>query len=286
TAADKNIIEAMGDPLIHLVRNSMDHGLELPEVRIAAGKPAQGTLKIVARQEADRVVIEISDDGKGIDPALMKRKAYDKGLIDEATLERITDQEAINLIFLAGFSTAEVVSELSGRGVGMDVVRTAINRVNGTITLESVRGQGTRIRLSLPLSMAVTNIMTIEADAQIFGVPIDMVVETVRLPRLAVREIKQGMVTVLRGRVVPLKSLNRLLGLAAPPLTNSNNEYAVLVVRIGHETLGLLVDNFHETADIILKPLSGVLAGLGMYSGSALMGDGSVLMVLNIKEML
>lgn len=286
TAADKNIIEAMGDPLIHLVRNSIDHGLELPEVRTAAGKPAQGTLKIVARQEADRVVIEISDDGKGIDPELMKRKAYDKGLIDEATLERITDQEAINLIFLAGFSTAEVVSELSGRGVGMDVVRTAINRVHGTITLESVRGQGTRIRLSLPLSMAVTNVMTIEADAQIFGVPIDMVVETVRVPRLAVREIKQGMVTVLRGRVVPLKSLHRLLGLAAPPLTNSNNEYAVLVVRVGHETLGLLVDNFHETAAIILKPLSGVLAGLGMYSGSALMGDGSVLMVLNIKEIL
>jgi two-component system, chemotaxis family, sensor kinase CheA len=286
TAADKNIIEAMGDPLIHLVRNSMDHGLELPEVRLAAGKPAQGTLKIIARQEADRVLIEISDDGKGIDPTVMKRKAYEKGLIDEATLERITDQEAINLIFLAGFSTAEVVSELSGRGVGMDVVRTAINRVNGAIALESVLGQGTRIRLSLPLSMAVSNVMTIEADGQIFGVPMDKVVETVRVPRLAVREIKQGLVTVLRGRVVPLKSLNRLLGLAPPPLCNSNDEYAVLVVRVGEATLGLLVDNFHETADIILKPLSGVLAGLSMYSGSALMGDGSVLMVLNIQEML
>ena len=286
TAADKNIIEAMGDPLIHLVRNSMDHGLELPEVRLAAGKPAQGTLKIIARQEADRVLIEISDDGKGIDPTVMKRKAYEKGLIDEATLERITDQEAINLIFLAGFSTVEVVSELSGRGVGMDVVRTAINRVNGAITLESVLGQGTRIRLSLPLSMAVSNVMTIEADGQIFGVPMDKVVETVRVPRLAVREIKQGLITVLRGRVVPLKSLNRLLGLAPPPLCNSNDEYAVLVVRVGEATLGLLVDNFHETADIILKPLSGVLAGLSMYSGSALMGDGSVLMVLNIQEML
>lgn len=286
TAADKNIIEAMGDPLIHLVRNSMDHGLELPEVRLAAGKPAQGTLKIIARQEADRVLIEISDDGKGIDPTLMKRKAYEKGLIDEATLERITDQEAINLIFLAGFSTVEVVSELSGRGVGMDVVRTAINRVNGAIALESVLGQGTCVRLSLPLSMAVSNVMTIEADGQIFGVPMDKVVETVRVPRLAVREIKQGLVTVLRGRVVPLKSLNRLLGLAAPPQCNNNDEYAVLVVRVGNATLGLLVDNFHETADIILKPLSGVLAGLSMYSGSALMGDGSVLMVLNIQEML
>lgn len=285
TAADKNIIEAMGDPLVHMVRNSMDHGIEQPEVRLAAGKPALGTLRISARQEADRVVIEISDDGKGIDPHVMKRKAYEKGLIDEATLERITDQEAIHLVFLPGFSTAESVSELSGRGVGMDVVRTAIDRINGSIALESTPGQGTRVRLSLPLSMAVTNVMTIETDGQVFGIPMDVVVETVRVPRASVREIKQGMVTVLRGRVVPLKSLNRLLALAAPPLTNDSDEYAVLVVRVGDEVLGLLVDNFCETADIILKPLAGVLSGLHLYAGSALMGDGSVLMVLNVKEM-
>ncbi|GAB3360067.1 MULTISPECIES: chemotaxis protein CheA [Giesbergeria] len=274
TAADKNIIEAMGDPLVHMVRNSMDHGIEQPEVRLAAGKPAQGTLRISARQEADRVVIEVSDDGKGIDPQLIKRKAYEKGLIDETTLERISDQEAINLTFLPGFSTAESVSELSGRGVGMDVVRTAIDRVNGSIALESWLGQGTRVRLSLPLSMAVTNVMTIEADGQVFGIPMDVVVETVRVPRSNTRQIKQGMVTVLRGRVVPLKSLNRLLSLAPPPLTNDSDEYAVLV------------DDFCETADIILKPLEGVLSNIGLYAGSALMGDGSVLMVLNVKEML
>lgn len=182
-------------------------------------------------------------------------------------------------------SGAESVSELSGRGVGMDVVRTAIDRINGSIALESTPGQGTRVRLSLPLSMAVTNVMTIETDGQVFGIPMDVVVETVRVPRASVREIKQGMVTVLRGRVVPLKSLNRLLALAAPPLTNDSDEYAVLVVRVGDEVLGLLVDNFCETADIILKPLAGVLSGLHLYAGSALMGDGSVLMVLNVKEM-
>ncbi len=285
TAADKNIIEAMGDPLVHMVRNSMDHGIEMPDVRLAAGKPAIGTLRISARQETDRVIIEVSDDGKGIDPALMKRKAYEKGLIDEQMLERITDQEAINLTFLPGFSTTDTVSELSGRGVGMDVVRTGIDRVHGSIALESVLGKGTTVRISLPLSMAVTNVMTIEADGQVFGIPIDMVVETMRVPRASVRDIKQSMVTMLRGRVVPLKALNQLLGLSAPQLTNDNDEYAVLVVRIGNDVLGLLVDNFCETADIILKPLAGVLAQLRMYSGSALMGDGSVLMVLNIKEM-
>ncbi|PIF89710.1 two-component system chemotaxis sensor kinase CheA [Acidovorax sp. 62] len=286
TAADKNIIESLGDPLVHMVRNSLDHGLELPETRKAQGKPEAGTLRISARQEADRVLIEISDDGKGIDSAVIKRKAYEKGLIDEATLERISDQEAIQLIFLPGFSTAETVSDLSGRGVGMDVVRTAIERVNGTVSLSSVLGQGTQIRLSLPLSMAVTNVMTIEAAGQIFGVPMDSVIETVRVPHTAVRSIKQGMVTVLRGKVLALRSLNQLLGLAMPPLTNDRDELAVLVVRVGDDVFGLLVDDFQETADIILKPMVGVLASLRAYAGSALMGDGSVLMVLNIKEMI
>jgi two-component system chemotaxis sensor kinase CheA len=286
TAADKNIIESLGDPLVHIVRNSLDHGFEMPEVRTAAGKPAEGTLRIAARQEADRVIIEITDDGKGIDAQAVKLKAYQKGLIDEATMDRISDQEAVNLVFIPGFSTSEVVSDLSGRGVGMDVVRTAIEQVHGSIVLESVKGQGTRIRLSLPLSMAVTNVMTVESNHQMFGIPMDAVVETVRVPRAAVRTIKQRKATLLRGRVVPLRDLNAVLGLAAPPVTNDSDEYAVLVVRVGDESLGLVVDNFHETADIILKPLSGVLSGLRAYSGSALMGDGSVLMVLNTKEML
>ena len=286
TAADKNIIESLGDPLVHIVRNSLDHGFEMPNERLALGKPALGTLKIIAKQESNRVVIEISDDGKGIDPAVIKQKAYQKGLIDEATLDCISDQEAINLVFAAGLSTAEAVSDLSGRGVGMDVVRTAVERVNGSIALESVKGQGTRISLSLPLSMAVTNVMTIASGGQLFGVPMDVVVETVRVPSHAVRLIKQRQATVLRGRIVPLISLNGLLGLASPPLTNDDDELAALVVRVGDTSVGLLVDEFHGTADIILKPLLGVLSSLRAYSGSALMGDGSVLMVLNIKEVL
>jgi two-component system chemotaxis sensor kinase CheA len=285
TAADKNIIEALGDPLVHIVRNSLDHGLETPQARERAGKPPIGTLRIVARQEADRVLIEISDDGKGIDPEVVKLKAYRSGLIDEATLERITDQEAVNLVFAPGFSTAEVVSDLSGRGVGMDAVRTAVERVNGRITLDSVKGQGTCIRLWLPLSMAVTKIMTLESDGQPFGVPMDVVLETVRLPLASVRHLKQRMCAVLRGQVIRLKTLNSILGLSAAPLANDNDELAVLVVRIGTETLGLVVDDFHETSNIVLKPLAGVLGQLPAYAGSALMGDGSVLMVLNVKEM-
>ena len=284
TEADKNIIESLGDPLVHIVRNSLDHGIELPEVRIAAGKPAAGTLVIRASQEADRVVIEIRDDGKGIDPEVIKRKAYEKGLIDEERLERISDQEAVNLVFASGFSTAETVSDLSGRGVGMDVVRTAIEKVNGTVTLESEKGKGTRIRISLPLSMAITNVMIVESNGQIFGVPMDAVLETVRVPRSQIKTIKKSMAMVQRGRIVPLKALNSMLGVAAVQKANDEDELAVLVVSVGDQSLGIVVDGFRETVDIILKPMTGVLTGLLAYSGSALLGDGSVLMVLNIKE--
>jgi two-component system chemotaxis sensor kinase CheA len=286
TEADKNIVESLADPLIHIVRNSLDHGIETPEVRTAAGKPAAGRLTIRAWQDSDRVSIEISDDGRGIDPAVIKHKAYAKGLIDEGQLERISDAEAQNLIFAAGFSTAETVTDLSGRGVGMDVVRSAIDNVGGTVQLSSTRGKGTTLKLSLPLSMAVTHVMIVESDRQIFGVPMDQVVETVRLPRAEVRALKHQKAAVLRDRVVPLNALNDLLGIQAEPRPNADDELAVLVVRIGNEPIGLIVDDFNEVVDVILKPLPGELGKLACYAGTALLGDGSVLMVLNPKELL
>lgn len=285
TEADKNIVESLADPLIHIVRNSLDHGLESPEVRRAAGKSEVGQLHITATQESDRVLIEISDDGAGIDPEKIKRKAYAKGIISEEKIESLSDQEAINLVFSAGFSTAEQVSDLSGRGVGMDVVKTAVNKVGGTVMLQSEPGKGTRITLSLPLSMAVTNVMIIESDEQIFGIPMDTVVETVRLPSQQIREIKNQKTCVLRGRVIPLMPLNELLGIDTPPMLNEESEYATLVVKIGSEQVGLLVDRFSEVVDVILKPLPGEMTRLHCYAGSALLGDGSVLMVLNPKEL-
>jgi chemotaxis protein histidine kinase CheA len=285
TEADKYIVESLADPLIHIVRNSLDHGIETPAVRLAAGKTAAGLLSIRASQQADRVLIDISDDGKGIDPAVIKRKAYAKGLIDAATLERISDQEAVNLVFAAGFSTAEVVSDLSGRGVGMDVVRAAVERVNGTVALESRAGAGTRLRLSLPLSMAVTNVIMIESDGQIFGVPMDMVVETVRVRSAAIHSIKDRQTTVLRGRLTPLRPLNELLAAGHPPRANADGELATLVIRVNGEHVGIVVDDFREVVDIILKPMPGILGDLPGYAGSAVLGDGSVLMVLNPQEL-
>lgn len=286
TEADKNVIEALADPLVHIVRNALDHGLESPEKRLAAGKPACGRLLIAAFQEADRVVIEVSDDGRGIDPAAIRRKAYANGLIDEAALERLGDQESVNLVFLPGFSTAEQVSDLSGRGVGMDAVRSAIDRLGGTVSLASTPGQGTRLRLSLPLSMAVTSVMVVESGGMQVGIPMEMVVETVRIPADTVHAIKQHRAAVLRGRIVPLRSLNELLALDRPQRHNEQDEMATLVLRVHGQYIGLVIDDFREVVEVILKPMAGILNSLAAYAGSALLGDGSVLMVINPKELL
>ena len=285
TEADKNVIESLADPLIHILRNSLDHGLETPEVRLAAGKPAQGTLRVAARQEGDRVVLTISDDGTGIDTDRVRLKAVERGLIPADRASSLTDAEAVQLVFLPGFSTSDAISDLSGRGVGMDVVRNAVERINGQVELDSVRGQGTTVRLTLPLSMAVTNVMMIEAGERRFGVPMDLIVETVRVPAEDIHHFKRTQTTVLRGRIVPLRALSELLGLDCAPRPNEDGELAVLVVRLGSENVGLLVDNFHGTSDIILKPLEGVLTGITGFAGTALMGDGSVLMILNPKEL-
>jgi two-component system chemotaxis sensor kinase CheA len=286
TEADKNVIESLADPLIHILRNSLDHGIETPEVRVAAGKPAHGTLRVSARQDGDRVVLDIRDDGAGVDTSRVRAKAVERGLIPADRADALTEAEAAQLIFLPGFSTADSISDLSGRGVGMDVVRSAVERVNGTVKLDSVRGQGTTLTLTLPLSMAVTHVMMIRSAGCRFGVPMDLIVETVRVPAEDIHRFKAAQTVVLRGRIVPLRSLNELLGMDEPQRLNTEREHAVLVLRWGGEPVGLMVDEFDGTSDIILRPLEGVLGGMTGFAGSALMGDGSVLMILNPKELL
>lgn len=285
TEADKNIIEGLSDPLIHLVRNSLDHGIESPEDRIASGKDPQGEIRLTAFQEGDRVVIEIQDDGKGIDPNIIKRKAYEKGIIDESRLEDITDHEAIQLIFAAGFSTADQISDLSGRGVGMDVVRSAVARVGGNVLLHSKLGEWSRVRLELPLTMAVTRVMLIEQGDTMYGIPLDMVVETVRIPKSEIHPIKQSEATVIRGRLLPVLRLRNLLQLKNRQ-EDEDKPIAILVVKPLAEEIGLVVDNFDRGVDIVIKPLEGILADIPGYSGAALLGDGRVLLVLNLKELL
>jgi two-component system chemotaxis sensor kinase CheA len=285
TEADKAMIEALADPLVHIIRNALDHGLELPDERVDAGKPEAGTLRIRASQNADHVVITIEDDGRGIEPQKIKAKVASKGLIDAAALDAMNDQELINLVFLPGFSTAEQISDLSGRGVGMDVVRSGIEKIGGQLHLASQPGKGTQLSLTLPLSMAVTQVMVIESAGQRFGIPMDQVMETVRLPRRAVHTIKQQPTAQLRGRTIPLQSLNQLLACDREQLLNDDEEYALVVLRSRGELVGLLIDDFHGSNDIILKPMVGIIGELSGYSGTSVMGDGSILMVLNPTEL-
>lgn len=285
TQADKNVIEAMADPLMHAIRNSLDHGFEPPDERERLGKSREGHLLIRAHSESDRVTIEVIDDGRGIDVQRIREKAREKGLVDEQTLERMSDDEALQLVFLPGLSTAKTITSVSGRGVGMDVVRSTLAQFGGGVHLSSELGKGTRLRLSLPLSMAVNHVMIVESNGQIFGIPMEAIVETVRVPQDRVQGIKDQQTTVLRGKIIPLVSLNSLLALDTPQVLNEAGEIAVLVVWLGTEQVGLIVDSFRDVMDVILKPLPGELGSIPCYAGSALLGDGSVLMVLNPSQL-
>jgi two-component system chemotaxis sensor kinase CheA len=284
TAADKDVIEMLGDPLVHLVRNSLDHGIERPDERVAAGKPAQATVRLRAAQEPDAVVIDIIDDGRGIDPVRIKQRAYERGLITEGQLEALSDQDAVNLVFLPGFSTAEKISDVSGRGVGMDAVRASVEAAGGSVRLSSTPGEGSRVRLRVPLSMAVSRVMIVTVGGQRFGVPVDLVIETVRLPREQVVRVEHQGVMVLRDTVIPIVDLAEILQL--PSTAADQERVSVLVTRPGRDDVGLVVDAFHEGAEVIVKPMEGILAGSRQFCGTALMGDGSVLLVLDVAEVL
>ena len=281
--ADKNVVEDLAEPLVHLLRNACDHGIEPPDEREAAGKPREGTVRLRAVAHDDHVVIEVSDDGRGMDPAVIRRKAYEKGIIGEEALESLDDQAALQLIFAPGFSTAERVSDVSGRGVGMDAVRAMVRRVGGEVRVHSVPGAGTTVRLVLPLSVAVSQVMIVEAGGQHFGVPVEAIRETVRVPAADIHRVKDREAVVLRDRLVPVHRLHRLLGLEEG---ERPEEEALLVVRVDGETAALVVDRFHEGVDVIQKPLEGVMAHFTIYAGTALLGDGRVLLVLNLRELL
>jgi len=286
TEIDKNVVEDLPDPMVHLIRNSIDHGIELPAEREAAGKPAGGTIRLRAVRLDDQVLIEISDDGKGIDSTIIKHKAYEKGVIDEKQLDSISDQDALQLILAPGFSTAEEVTALSGRGVGMDVVNNMVNKIGGSVVVESTPGSGSTIRLALPLSMAVTQVMMIDVGDQSFGVPLESIVETVKIPATDIQKIKQREMVVLRERLIPVLRLHSTLDLGLPETVwDEDTEIPVLVIQIAGQELGLLVDRFHAGMDVILKPMEGIMSGFHCYSGTALLGDGRVLLILNLQEL-
>jgi len=289
TSADKTVVEALFEPLLHLVRNSLDHGIEPPEMRRGAGKPERATVTLRAFHAGDRVVVEVSDDGGGIDIAAVGRKAVDSRVLGEDELGALSEAETARLIFAPGLSTMDETSDLSGRGVGMAAVRMAIERIGGAVGVETVRHRGTTIRLELPLTLALLRIVTVSARGRRFGVPLDVVAETIRLSDDRIRRIRGRAAFTWREQVVPLHPLGRILELpeARDPLSGSGGDRLVLVVDAGGGGgfFGLEVDGIGDRLEVALRPMDGLLGNIPAYLGTTLQGDGQVLLILNPKEL-
>nr|WP_295825811.1 chemotaxis protein CheA [uncultured Azospirillum sp.] len=284
TEADKDILDVLGEPLLHLVRNALDHGIETPERRAAAAKPPAGTLRVRAYQDKGGVVVEVSDDGAGIDPAAMRRAAVAKGLLEPDAAAALSDTDAVRLVFAPGFSTAGSVSDLSGRGVGMDAVRAAVERAGGRVEIASTPGSGTQVRLSLPLTLSITRVVVVEAAGSLYGIPVALVGGVQRVPRTEIRSVKRAESVVLRDRVVPLVRLRRLL--AQPDDERVRETVCVVLAELGDGPVAVAVDDVGERADVVLRPMTGVLRGLRGYAGTAVLGDGRLILVLDLRELL
>jgi two-component system chemotaxis sensor kinase CheA len=263
----------------------MDHGIESPGQRLAAGKPETATISIEASRIGDRFLVEVTDDGRGIDPAVVRRKASERRLVPADELSALTDEQVVDLVFAPGFSTAAEVSDISGRGIGMDVVRTVIEQIGGRVSLFSRVGTGTTVRLDMPMTIAMSRIMVVEAGGQLFGISMDAVSETVRVTADRIRQIKNNLGFVLRERIVPIVSLAELMKLPEPAKEAGAARLFVVVEATGR-IAAFEIDAIRDRLDVVLKPMQGLLANARGYTGTTLLGNGQVLLVLDVKEIL
>jgi two-component system chemotaxis sensor kinase CheA len=288
TELDKSLLEAIKDPLTHIVRNSVDHGIETPELRTARGKRPEGHLKLRACHEGGQVVIEIADDGAGIDTSRVKNKALERGLITPQQAAVMSERELLNLIFLPGFSTAEKVTNLSGRGVGMDVVKTNIDRVNGSVDISSVRGSGTNIKIKIPLTLAIVPALVVVCAGERFAIPQVSLCELVRIEADGANskiEFVHGVpVYRLRGRLLPLVYLDQALHLERTPEASGllGSAVTIVVLQADDRQFGLVVDEIIDTEEIVVKPLGKKLKGVKIFAGATIMGDGRVALIIDV----
>lgn len=280
TELDRSVIDEINDPLIHLIRNAVDHGIETPDVRLAAGKPEKGTLRLTARHEQGRIIITIEDDGAGIDAAKIRKSAVSKGLISEADAESMTDEKTIDLIFLSGLSTSKKATDISGRGVGMDIVRANIQRINGTILVDSTQGQGTIFQIVLPLTLAIVPTLLVKVKETSFAVPLVMVAETLRLEPQDIQTIRQQPVTRLRDQVLPLIYLSEVFKIDADH--RARDHHYVVVVHSGKSRIGLVVDALLGEEEVVVKSFGSLIGDVPGISSAAILGDGLVALIVDI----
>ena len=285
-AMDKSLIEGLSDPLTHMIRNAVDHGIETPEERLRAGKKAQGTIRLEARHEAGQVVFEIADDGKGIDPQKIGKAALNKGLISAEKLASLNEQELFALVFLPGLSTAEKLTDISGRGVGMDVVKTNLDRLGGKVEITSQIGKGTLFRIKLPLTLAIMPSLIVSVNQERFAIPQVNVEELLSIQASEVKNrldmIGGAEVLLLRDRIIPLLRFAKVLGIASDGEISSTGAMDIAVVTTGTMTYGLVVSAFHDTEEIVVKPLGHYLKKLQEYAGATILGDGTVALILDV----
>lgn len=275
TDIDRTVVEALADPLVHLLRNAVDHGVEMPDVRAQAGKPRLGTVRLAAGQYGDRIVITVTDDGKGMDPEVLRRKAVEKGLMDEEQAARLEERECYEIVFRPGFSTASQVSDISGRGVGMDVVKTKIVELGGTLSIDSRVGHGSTVRLSVPLTLAILRVLMVRVGNRLLSLPMSNVAEVFELSDGQVQELDGRIVAAHRNRALPLADLGNWAGV-------KGRGGHVVVVQIGHQTLGCLVDEVLGREDVMAKPLGPFLKEVPGVAGATITGDGRISLVLDL----
>ncbi|WP_147209369.1 chemotaxis protein CheA, partial [Pseudoxanthomonas taiwanensis] len=279
TELDRNLVEALADPLVHLVRNGIDHGVEAPEVREASGKPRVGRLRLAAQQEGDYVTIEVQDDGAGIDPERLRAKAREKGLIDPEAAARLGADECLQLVFLPGFSTKTQVTDISGRGVGMDVVQSRIRELGGQIQIQSELGRGTRFLIRVPLTLAILPTLLVQAGEAVYALPLARVQEVLHAKPSALGWFDGRPVMDRQSHTLPLVDLRRWLGLE--PLSG-NGALTVVVLQMGDARFGLIVDQVRGREEVVIKPLPKALRGLPGYAGATLIGDGRLALILDV----
>ncbi|NOH01744.1 MAG: chemotaxis protein CheA [Chloroflexi bacterium] len=281
TRMDRSMIDEIYDPLIHLIRNSVDHGIETPQERLAAGKPEHGTVTLTARHEQGRIVLTVEDDGRGIDGEKLRRKAVQKGLISAEDAAGLGEQECVDLMFLPGLSTVENVTEFSGRGVGLDIVRNNIQRVNGSIQIETRRGLGTRLQIVLPLTLAIIPSLLVSVQGAIFALPMVMITETARLERSEIRRVNQRPVILLRGNVLPLVPLADIFNLPRAE-TKEEKRLFVVVIQSGNQQIGLIVDSLIGEEEVVVKSLGAFVGDIPGISSATILGDGRVALIVDV----
>ena len=283
TELDRTVIDEIGDPIMHLLRNSLDHGVESPEKREAKGKPRVGEVGLIARHEGNNVVIMITDDGAGIDADKIRRKAVEKGMISQEEADRLDDADAVRLIFLPGFSTAEQITDISGRGVGMDVVRSKIEALSGHVDVETHIDEGSVFKIKLPLTLAIIQAMLVQVQEEMYAIPLGSIDSTISIEATDIQTVQNKEVIVLRGEIIPIIRMEEALQV---PHTKDSDELFVVVVHAGEAKAGIVVDNLIGQQEIVIKTLGNLFAGLKLFGGATVLGDGKVALILDVATMI